>query len=63
MATLSAGAAAAPIPPRLLPISDVVSILASSASTHFDRHPMMAGVVRTKGRPFGTIADIPTTVG
>ena len=48
--------------PRLLPLLDVVTILASSSSTHFDRAPDGASVVRLKGRPLGTIADAITNV-
>ena len=65
MATLSGGGSSSGGSPRLLPILDVVTVLASSASTHFDRHPDGGSVVRLKGRPFGTIADaiasVPTT--
>jgi len=43
--------------PRLLPLLDIPTILASSSNTHFDRAPLAGSVVRLKGRTFGTIAD------
>lgn len=43
--------------PRFLPLRDVVSILADSASGHYSRHPLLPSCVRLEGRPLGTIAD------
>ena len=43
--------------PRALPLRDVASILASSSSGHFTRHPLLPSVVRLEGLPLGTIAD------
>lgn len=43
--------------PRFLPIRDVVSILADSASGHYTRHPLLPSCIRLEGRPLGTIAD------
>lgn len=64
-ASTAAWSAPASGTPRLLPISDVPTILATSAAGHFERHPMLPSVIRAKGLGFGTIADakanVPTT--
>lgn len=59
MATLTGGGStsSSSTAPRFLPIRDVVSILADSASGHYTRHPLLPSCVRLEGRPLGTIAD------
>lgn len=57
MATLTAPPSSSGGAPRFLPIRDVVSILADSASGHYTRHPLLPSCVRLEGRPLGTIAD------
>lgn len=47
---------------RNLPISDIISILATSSNGHFQRHSLLPSIIQLKGRGFGTIADAKTNV-
>lgn len=48
--------------PRLLPLRDIVSILADSANTQYERHPSLPSVIQLKALTLGTISDAIATV-